>query len=85
MFSARAKNRRWRHSGERASGTGDIRPVTILTPSPWCLQGLARYAGDTAIESDYIVLEMARRLLGADWLAAFVGKANRGGIERVLL
>ena len=27
----------------------------------------------------------ARRLLGEDWLPAFVAKANAGGIERVLL
>jgi len=28
---------------------------------------------------------MARHLLGADWLARYVERANRGGIERVLL
>jgi len=31
------------------------------------------------------VVEMARRLLGEDWLPDFVEKANAGGIERVLL
>jgi Fe-S oxidoreductase len=69
----------------RASGAGDGGPVKILTSCPSCLQGLARFAGDTGTESDYIVVEMARRLLGRDWLPAFVGKANQGGIERVLL
>lgn len=68
-----------------ASGGGDAEPVKILTSCPSCLQGLARYADDTGIESDYIVVEMARRLLGPNWLPEFVGKVNRGGIERVLL
>jgi hypothetical protein len=34
---------------------------------------------------DYIVVELARHLLGPDWLPGFVKKANAGGIERVLL
>jgi hypothetical protein len=28
---------------------------------------------------------MARHLLGADWLQEYVARANRGGIERVLV
>ena len=39
----------------------------------------------TAFEADYIVVEMARHLLGPDWLARYVSRANNGGIERVLL
>ena len=35
--------------------------------------------------ADYIVVEMARHLLGENWMAEFVERANRGGIERVLL
>jgi hypothetical protein len=31
------------------------------------------------------VVELARRLLGENWLPEFVAKANAGGIERVLL
>jgi hypothetical protein len=31
------------------------------------------------------VVEMARHLLGENWLDEFVAKANAGGIERVLL
>jgi FAD/FMN-containing dehydrogenase/Fe-S oxidoreductase len=57
----------------------------ILTSCPSCLQGLARYRDDTGAEADYIVVEMARHLLGADWLTRYVEKANHGGIERVLL
>jgi len=57
----------------------------ILTSCPSCLQGLARYRDDTGAEADYIVVEMARHLLGTNWLAGYVEKANHGGIERVLL
>ena len=59
--------------------------VKMLTSCPSCLQGLARFADDTGVQSDYIVVELARHLLGAEWLPDFVGKANNGGIERVLL
>jgi Fe-S oxidoreductase len=60
-------------------------PVKLLTSCPSCLQGLARFSDDTGAQADYIVVEMARRLLGEDWLPEFVRKANAGGIERVLL
>jgi FAD/FMN-containing dehydrogenase/Fe-S oxidoreductase len=67
-----------------ASLAGDG-PVKVLTSCPSCLQGLARFDADTGAQADYIVVEMARRLLGENWLPEFVGKANTGGIERVLL
>jgi len=57
----------------------------VLTSCPSCLQGLARFERDTGAQADYVVVEMARRLLGEDWMPNFVGKANAGGIERVLL
>jgi FAD/FMN-containing dehydrogenase/Fe-S oxidoreductase len=59
--------------------------VKILTSCPSCLQGLARFSDDTGAQADYIVVEVARRLLGEKWLPEFVRKANAGGIERVLL
>jgi Fe-S oxidoreductase len=59
--------------------------LKILTSCPSCLQGLARYNDDADTSADYIVVEMARRLLGDDWLADYVARANNGGIERVLL
>jgi Fe-S oxidoreductase len=67
-----------------ASLSGDAR-VKVLTSCPSCLQGLARFEPDTGAQADYVVVEMARRLLGENWLADFVAKANAGGIERVLL
>lgn len=47
------------------------------------MQVLKRFAGDTGAEADYIVVEMARALLGPDWLPRFVERASRGGVERV--
>jgi Fe-S oxidoreductase len=67
----------------RADGfDGDIK---VLTSCPSCLQGLKRYNDDADIDADYIVVEMARHLLGADWFEQYVARANAGGIERVLV
>jgi FAD/FMN-containing dehydrogenase/Fe-S oxidoreductase len=63
----------------------DGKPVKVLTSCPSCLQGLARFEDDTGTQADYIVVELARRMLGEDWLPQFVARANAGGIERVLL
>jgi FAD/FMN-containing dehydrogenase/Fe-S oxidoreductase len=60
-------------------------PVKILTSCPSCLQGLARYGEDTGVEADYIVVEMAKHLLGATWMEDYVARVNQGGIEKVLL
>jgi Fe-S oxidoreductase len=59
--------------------------VKILTSCPSCLQGLSRYNDDSGTSADYIVVEMAKHLLGKNWMADYVHKANNGGIERVLL
>ena len=73
----------------RASGA--VAPkanVKILTSCPSCLQGLSRYQDDLRsglLEADYVVVEMARHILGEDWMARYVRQANAGGIERVLV
>jgi FAD/FMN-containing dehydrogenase/Fe-S oxidoreductase len=76
-------------SALRASGAVSERAdVKILTSCPSCLQGLQRYGADLnngLLEADYIVVEMARRILGEDWLPDYVARANSGGIERVLV
>jgi Fe-S oxidoreductase len=62
--------------------------VKILTSCPSCLQGLKRFEDDMQsglLEADYIVVEMARVLLGENWLPDYVARANAGGIERVLV
>jgi hypothetical protein len=46
---------------------------------------LSRFEADSGAKADYIVVEMARHILGADWLEDYVKKANNGGIERVLV
>jgi FAD/FMN-containing dehydrogenase/Fe-S oxidoreductase len=64
------------------SFTGDVK---ILTSCPSCLQGLSRYNEDSGTTADYIVVEMAKHLLGENWLPEYVARANNGGIERVLV
>ena len=59
--------------------------VKVLTSCPSCLQGLARYREDANVEADYIVVEIAKHVLGENWLPEFVQKATQGGIEKVLL
>jgi len=59
--------------------------VKLLTSCPACQQGLGRYADDTGLKTDYIVVEMAQQLNGKDWEKQFIKKANNGGIEKVLL
>jgi hypothetical protein len=80
----RADEAALRASGSVAPGAN----LKILTSCPSCLQGLSRYQDDMAtglLEADYIVVEMARKILGESWLQDYVGRANAGGIERVLV
>jgi Fe-S oxidoreductase len=66
-------------------GGGHAGEVKMLTSCPSCLQGLKRFNDDAGLDADYIVVEIAKNLLGEDWLPAYVRKANEGGIERVLV
>ena len=62
--------------------------VKILTSCPSCLQGLSRFGDDMKnglLEADYIVVEMAKHILGENWMPEYVSAANAGGIERVLV
>jgi hypothetical protein len=59
--------------------------VKVLTSCPSCLQGLARFDSDSETKADYIVVEMAKHILGDNWLKNYVDRANQGGIERVLV
>jgi FAD/FMN-containing dehydrogenase/Fe-S oxidoreductase len=78
--------------GEAAlRSTGALAPqanVKILTSCPSCLQGLSRFGDDMKnglLEADYIVVEMAKHILGEEWMPEYVSAANAGGIERVLV
>ena len=70
--------------GVAALGAGK-QPVKILTSCPSCLQGLSRYNNDTGTTPDYIVIELAKKLLGEDWMESYIEKVSNGGVERVLL
>jgi Fe-S oxidoreductase len=62
--------------------------IKVLTSCPSCMIGLNRFEDDLQnglLEADYIVVEMARHILGDNWLANYVNSANAGGIERVLV
>ena len=81
---------RFRKEIEMKKGADELRDdfdgqVKILTSCPSCLQGLSRYDEDSGTKADYIVVEMANHLLGANWMADYVKNANQGGIERVLV
>ncbi len=82
---------RYRKEGEMVKGADKLREdgftgdVKILTSCPSCLQGLSRYNDDSGTTADYIVVEIARHLLGENWMPEYVARANNGGIERVLV
>ena len=82
---------RFRKEEEMRKVAGSLREdgftgeVKVLTSCPSCLQGLSRYNDDSGTQADYIVVEIARHVLGENWLESYVEQANRGGIERVLL
>ena len=86
-----ATQARHRKEEEMRKGAAKVRAdgfdgeVKVLTACPSCLQGLQRYDPDSGTTADYIVVEMARHLLGEGWMKDFVDKARHGGIERVLL
>jgi FAD/FMN-containing dehydrogenase/Fe-S oxidoreductase len=69
-------------TGKSRSDHGEVK---LLTACPACQQGLSRYREDTGLQTDYIVVELARARLGERWQEEFVSRVNQGGIERVLL
>ena len=79
------KEEEMRKGADNLRGDGFTGEVKILTSCPSCLQGLSRYDNDSGTKADYIVVEMAKHLLGENWMAEYVASANHGGIERVLL
>ena len=82
---------RFRKEAEMSKGADKLRAdgfegdIKILTSCPSCLQGLSRFNDDSGTDADYIVVEMARHLLGPNWMPDYVARANNGGIERVLV
>jgi Fe-S oxidoreductase len=82
---------RFRKEEEMLKGVDKLRAdgfkgeVKVLTSCPSCLQGLNRFNDDAGTDADYIVVEIARHLLGENWMPDYVNRANEGGIERVLV
>jgi FAD/FMN-containing dehydrogenase/Fe-S oxidoreductase len=82
---------RFRKEEEIRRGAASLRAngfpgeVKVLTACPSCLQGLKRYNDDADLDADYIVVELAKHVLGGDWMPEYVRRANDGGIERVLV
>ncbi|HEY4038947.1 MAG TPA: FAD-binding and (Fe-S)-binding domain-containing protein, partial [Burkholderiaceae bacterium] len=70
---------------DRLRAEGFSGTVKVLTSCPACLQGLSRFEDTSAVQADYLVIELARHLLGDNWMPDFVARANAGGIERVLV
>ena len=60
----------------RSGGFGEVK---VLTSCPSCLQGLKRYNDDAGLDADYIVVEIARHVLGADWLRDYVAAGQCRG------
>ncbi len=69
-------------TGDSVASEGNVK---MLTSCPACVQGLSRYEDETGVETDYIVVEVARQVLGEDWTSDFIERARRGGVEKVLL
>lgn len=59
--------------------------VKMMTSCPACVQGLSRYRDESGMDTDYIVVELAKGLFGDDWAKNFVDTVNQGGVEQVLL
>jgi Fe-S oxidoreductase len=83
---------RFRKAAELAEDTSKLRAdgydgkVKMLTSCPSCVQGLQRFRDDgEQLDVDYIVVEIAKHVLGKDWMKTYIKKASKGGIERVLL
>ena len=88
---------RFRKEQEIRAGEAELRDkawvdekanVKVLTSCPSCMMGLNRFQDDLQnglLEADYIVVEMAKHILGDNWMSDYVLKANNGGIERVLV
>ena len=69
-------------TGKDRADNGEVK---LLTSCPACQQGLAKYADETGLKTDYIVVELARHLLGDGWQQRFIARVQDGGVERVLL
>src|SRR3546814_15671193 len=81
---------RFRKTEELAKNSAAIRAdgyegeVKMLTSCPSCLQGLSRYEGETGMDADYIVVEMARTIRCAVWMQDYVRSAHACGTDKAV-
>jgi FAD/FMN-containing dehydrogenase/Fe-S oxidoreductase len=69
-------------TGEDKAKDGNVK---LLTSCPACQQGLNRYEGETGLQTDYIVVELAKHYFGDNWQDQFKATLEKGGVEKVLL
>mgnify|MGYP003377658660 CR=1 FL=1 len=74
-----------RKSGRQATFSTDILYDTLRRYDPGHLMHNILLTGAAGYIGSHIVVELARHLLGADWMEKYIQKASNGGIERVLL
>jgi Fe-S oxidoreductase len=72
---------RYRKLEELKEGVNLLKPAKILTSCPACLQGLSRYRDDIGVESDYIVVQLARKQLGKHGIRNFWKRLIREGLK----
>jgi len=59
--------------------------IRILTTCPGCFQGMSRYSQATKTSAEFLVVELARRKFGKQWLKEFLSLVKKDGIENVLV
>lgn len=84
-ITTQAKLRKQEEIGKNLKEPPQGGPVRMLTSCPACLRELGHYTDDNDMPTDYIVIEIAKHILGRNQLDEFVKKANDGGVEKVLL
>jgi FAD/FMN-containing dehydrogenase/Fe-S oxidoreductase len=66
------------------ASNGQQKSVKMLTTCPSCYQGLDRYRDEIPIKTEFLAVELVKKMLGESWRDKFVEEVNKDGIERVL-
>lgn len=84
-IASQVRHRKFEEIEKARAKAGIKGHVKMLTTCPGCLQGLSRYEERADMDAEYIVVEMARQILGANWRDQFIRTVKNGGIEKVLV
>ena len=71
----------FRKAMELPVGGMDMQPVKLFTSCPSCYQGLSRQRDDVAVQTRFMVVELADRVLGEEWRTELL----QSDVEWVLL